>query len=78
MSEVNIVFVPATYEVTLELNQEQLDWLSSFCGEIAGHYESPLRQVTDSLYYELKKNRSKIVNVSKTNWVTFTGEHSND
>ncbi len=78
MSEVNVKIIPAFYEVTLKLNQEQLDWLSSFCGEISGDYESPLRQVTDNLYSELKKNRSKIVNVSKTNWVTFTGEHSND
>ncbi len=78
MSEVNVKSIPASYEVTLKLNQEQLDWLSSFCGEISGHYESPLRQVTDTLYHELKKNRSKIIDVSKTNWVTFKGELSDD
>lgn len=76
MSTVNViripekaVVIPASYEVTLKLDQEQLDWLVDFCGNISGKYTSPLRQVTDKLFGDLKVYRKEKVNTEKVHWV---------
>lgn len=63
------VVVPASYEVTLKLDQEQLDWLVDFCGSISGTYTTPLRRVTDKIYEELKVYRKEKINTVKTHWV---------
>ena len=78
MSTVNVKVVPAAYEVTLKLNQEQVDWLWSFCGEINGTYTSPLRQVTDEIYDQLKKYKPRKVDITKEHWVIHRMEMYND
>ena len=79
-----IVIKPATYDITISFTQEQLDWFVSFLGEIAGNYPdrsnaiTPLREVTDPIWYSLQEYTKEKVNVTKFNYVKRRGEEDED
>jgi hypothetical protein len=72
------IVVPATYELCLKLTQEQLDWFHSLCANISGNLPvdstrmsrtSPLREITDDVYYKLMPYCKDKVNIRKVHWV---------
>jgi len=82
------IIVPATYDITLKLTQEQLDWFHSLCANISGNLQavdsrfsptSPLREVTDKLYETLGTHVKYRVNITRTHWVgNYKTAHGDD
>lgn len=67
MQEINVKqipeqVIPATYDISFKVDQQQLDWLVGFLGDISGPCTTPLRVVTDQLYDYLKPfKKEKVV-----------------